>query len=121
MRQALGRARAILDHGLPATIWTTEELQEYPVSTEASPHTAIVDAVEVLWIADQQTENQCRRRGVRVDDEGRVWLTGAEISRRLDRYRDRFSRVLSAAAEHGLVERTPRRQGWAITRELAAK
>ena len=55
MRQALGRARAILEDGVPGTIWTTEELREFPVRVTAQPHTAVIDAVEVLWLGISRT------------------------------------------------------------------
>ena len=120
MRQALGRARSILNEGVPATIWTTDELREYPVRIELQLHTAVIDAVQVLWIADRQADPEPRRRGVRVDDEGRVWLTGAEIARRMGKTKSHACRVLSVAAGQGLVERAQRRQGWSITSGLQA-
>ena len=120
MRQALGRARAILDEGVPATIWTTDELREYPVRIEPQLHTAIMDAVEVLWIANLQPESQPRRRDVQVDECGRVWLAGAEIARRMEKTKSHACRVLSVAAGQGLVERAQRRQGWSIASDLRA-
>jgi hypothetical protein len=117
MRQALGRARAILGHGIPATIWTTDELREYPVRVEPQIHSAVIDAVQVLWIANLEPESQPRRRGVIVTD-GRVWLTGAEVARRLNHKRNWAALVLPAAEEQGFVERAQRRQGWSIASTL---
>jgi hypothetical protein len=118
MRQALGRARAVLDQGVSATIWTTDELREYPVRIAEQFHTAIIDAVEVLWIADLQSDSQPRKRGVTVEDGGRVYLSGAEIAKRLYLDESTVSKVLAVAAEEGLVERVRLRKGWSIAREL---
>ena len=120
MRQALGRARSILEEGVPATIWTTEEMRDFPVRTDPQFHTAVIDAVQVLWVASLRPDSQPRRRGVIVDDGGRVWLTGAEIARRMEKTKSHACRVLSVAAGQGLVERAQRRQGWSITGDLQA-
>jgi hypothetical protein len=121
MRQALGRARAILDHGVPATIWTTEELREYPVRVEPQIHTAVIDAVQVLWIANLSPESQPRRRGVVVDDDGRVILSGVEIARRLEVNRATVCKLLSVAVDQGLAEHIPLRKGWSIASVLRAE
>lgn len=121
MRQALGRARAILDHGVPATIWTTEELREYPVRVEPQIHTAVIDAVQVLWIANLSPESQPRRRGVVVDDDGRVILSGVEIARRLEVNRATVCKLLSVAVDQGLAEHTLLRKGWSIASVLRAE
>ena len=77
-----------------------------------------MDAVQVLWIADRRADSQPRRRGVRIDDDGRVWLTGAEVARRMENTKSHACRVLSVAADQGLVERAQRRQGWSIASDL---
>lgn len=120
MRQALGRARVILEYGVPATIWTTEHLSEYPVRDALQLHTAVIDAVQTLWIADRNPAAQPVQRGVRVEEDGRVWLTGAEIARRLRRERNWASPILAAAESQGLVERARRRQGWSLAGGLRA-
>ncbi|MEO2017873.1 MAG: hypothetical protein ABGZ53_26270 [Fuerstiella sp.] len=120
MRQALGRARAILDEGLPATIWTTEALPEYTVRVEPERHTAIVDVLQALWCANIAQPENCSGRSDRGDQNGPVWMSGAEIGRRLGKGRPWMSRVLNAAEEQGLVERRIGRRGWTLAAHLLA-
>ena len=115
MRQAVGRARPILDCGVPATIWTTEALSEYPVRPDPIPHTAVIDVVQAIWCANVARTREQSKRGVIIDESEKVWLSGAEIGRRMGRDRGTVSRVLQAAEEMELVLRSQQsRGGWSF-------
>lgn len=115
MRQAVGRARPILDCGVPATIWTTEALSEYPVRPDPIPHTAVIDVVQAIWCANVAQLREQPKRGVTFDESGKVWISGAEIGRRLGRDRGTASRVLQAAEDMELVRKSQQsRGGWSL-------